>query len=368
MTSRLAVYCPDLPPARGGLADHTLVLSRALAALGADVVAVGRRGDPAAFAPIPCRIGVTHNPGAAGLGAVCRELGVRSLVVQYVPFLFARLGLAPGLVWSVGALRRAGVRIGTIVHEPWVPPTRPVWRITHGPMRRQLLALVRRSDVVYSPTPDFLEMVRPAARPGAVLAKAPVGSNVPVVRVERAEARRALGLGPDDIAIGVFSPGASGALTAWVEAAARALAARLAVQWVLFGSGSERVPAGLPPRARVRRLGWIASDEASRVLQALDLALAPFEDGLTLRRGSAMACLSHGVPVVSSRGEHFDPDLAGAAECLETADAFVESVLALVADPEGRRRLGLRGEAFYRTGASVEVLAARLLSELGGAS
>ena len=363
-TRRLGLYCPDLPPVRGGVADHTLVLARALAAHGIDVTVLGRRGDPAVFRPIPCRVGVSHRPGATGLAAACRAMGLTHLLVQYVPFLFARQGLAPLLVASVGHAARMGVRVGLFIHEPWVPPTRLVWRLTGPPMRRQLLALVRRADAVFTPVPAFADFVRPAARPGVPCVVVPIGSTIPALAADRAECRRALGLGPEDIAVGVLSPAAAGAHTSWVVAAATATQRRPDVHWLVLGSGSETEPRELPDSGRVRRLGWLPADTLSRTLRALDVAVAPFIDGLTLRRTSAMAALAHGVPLVSSRGPLFDPALADAAACCADRGAFTAEVQRLIDDPGARRTLGARGEAFYRTGASVEVAAAQVSAQL----
>jgi glycosyltransferase involved in cell wall biosynthesis len=368
VSRRIGLYCPELPPVRGGLADHTLVLARALAARGADVVVIGRRGDASLFAPIPCRTGVSHRPGPGGLAAACRSLGVRSLLVQYVPFLFARRGLAPALVASVARLARNGIRIGLLVHEPWVPPTRAVWRVTGPLMRRQLLALVARADAVLTPVPAFLERVRPAVRAGVPCEVAPVGATVPVVDADRGAVRASLGLVDGDVVLGVFSPGAAGARGAWVVAAAAALAGDRRIAWVLFGGGSRTEPADLPAGVRVQRLGWLPPERVSQVLQALDLALAPYEDGLTLRRSSAMAALAHGVPLLSSRGLLFDPTLDAAAECPAAADGFVARALALVADPAARAALGVRGRMFHRERGSVEVLAGRVVATLGEAA
>jgi glycosyltransferase involved in cell wall biosynthesis len=365
---RVALYCPDLPPVPGGVADHTLVLARALAARGLDVEVLGRRGDPAVFDPLPCRTGVTPRT----LPAAAIAAGAGALVVQYVPFLFARFGLAPSLVRALGHVRGAGIRIGVLVHEPYVPFSRLPWLLTGWPMRWQLRALLARADAVWSPVPDFLERVRCVARPGTTLAVAPVGATVPVESATREEARAELHLAPDVVAIGAFSPGASGALTPWVRAAIAALAAEPRLVWVIFGQGSASVspppgasPAGPQEANRVVNLGWLESGKLGRVFRALDLAVAPFADGLTLRRTSAMAALAYGVPLVSSRGPLFDPSLADAAACEPTAEAFVATVRAMVADPARRALLGAAGRRFYECRGSADVLAARVAADLG---
>jgi len=361
--ARIALYCPSLPPSQGGVADHTALLARALAGRGADVAVLGRTGE--ALGGIETVLGVTPL-GEHGLAATAAGTGAGFVLVQYVPFLYARFGLAPWLVVALRALRGAGVRIGLFVHEPYVPFTRPSWWVTGWPMRWQLRALVRSSDVVCASVPAFLASARRSARADARLLLLPVGSTIPVVAGSRTAARAALGLGPSEIAIGVFSPGASGLSRDWVARAALALGGRQ-VRWVFFGRNAEAPPAGFPARAPSQCLGWIAPEQASAIFGALDVAAQPFADGLTLRRTSAMAALAHGVPLVSARGPLFDPALDGAAVCAPTADEFVASLAHLVETPALREAQGLRGRAFYTAHGSSEVAADLLLAALGAA-
>jgi len=57
-------------------------------------------------------------------------------------------------------------------------------------------------------------------------------------------------------------------------------------------------------QANVTATGYLEPDAASRHLVALDLAVLPFRDGLTTKRSSFLSVLSHGVPVLSTRGPH----------------------------------------------------------------
>jgi glycosyltransferase involved in cell wall biosynthesis len=150
----------------------------------------------------------------------------------------------------------------------------------------------------------------------------------------------------------------------WLAHAGTALA-RERVCWIFFGGGSDTPPDGFPSGVGARSLGWLEQEQASRVFRALDAAAAPFADGLTLRRTSAMAALAHGVPLVSSRGPLFDPSLEAAAICAESPADFTAALRRLAADPAAREAQGRRGRDFYTTAGSVEVLARLLLAELG---
>jgi hypothetical protein len=361
--ARIALYCPSLPPERGGVADHTTLLARALAGAGADVVVLGRTGD--ALGGVETTLGVAPL-GEHGLAASAAGTGAGFILVQYVPFLYARFGLAPSLVMGLRALRSAGVRIGLFVHEPYVPFTRPSWWLTGLPMRWQLRALVRLSDIVCASVPAFLEIARRSAHKDAQLLLLPVGSTIPVVPGSRAAARMALGLDESEIAVGVFSPGASGLRRDWLLRAASAQGGP-PVRWVFFGRNAEAPPAGFPAGAPSLSLGWVDPAKASEIFRALDIAAQPFDDGLTLRRTSALAALAHGVPLVSSRGPLFDPALDSAALCAPTEEDFAATLRRLVETPALREAQGRRGHAFYAERGSVEVAASRLLEALRAA-
>ncbi|HXY69988.1 MAG TPA: hypothetical protein VEH62_11105 [Gemmatimonadales bacterium] len=356
----IGLYSPDLPPVRGGVSDHTLVLARALEALGHRPAVLGRYGDPEMFSPLPCRVGLS--PWRAARAA--RELRCNAVVVQYVPFLFARRGVAPQLYPAVWRLRRARIRLAVVLHEPYVPFTRLPWLVTGWPMRWQLRYLLRRAAFVYAPVPRYVEIARRYA-PGAKVKLAPIGATLPPSTLTREAARLKIGLQSGMIGIGVFSPSAAGFQRQWIEEAARKLAGHMQVAWIVFGFGGDLVLREPVPGTRVVHVPDHDPEVITRIMRALDIAAAPYVDGLTMRRSGAMLALAHGVPTVSSTGPLFDPRLAELAACEETSAAFATRLTRLVLNPGERAAMAARAQG-YRTKASVEVLARQLLNDLGG--
>ena len=354
----IALYSPDVPPQPGGVSDQTLALARALAAMGASPVVLALHGDPTAFAPIPCRVGIDplEAPEAA------RVLGASSLLVQYVPFLYAHRGVAPALFRLPAAVRRAGLHWGVFVHEPFVPFTRLAWLVTGIPQRLQFRVLVRAADRVYAAAPRFADLARRWGAAAESVALVPVGATIPVSSLTRAEARARLGLGDDRIAIGIFSPAASGFAHAWIAAAAHRLSTAQGVTWVRFGRGSARDLPGYPRGPNVITVGETEAGTVAATMRALDVAAQPYTDGLTLRRTGAMLALASGVPVVSSQGHLFDPALSALAACEPTPDAFADRLASLAADPSARRDLAAR-TAGYAEHASTEALARRIAAD-----
>ncbi len=360
----IALFSPDVPGAPGGVSDHTLALARALAGRGAAVSVLAGRGDPALFAPIPCRLGVGPGPhGGRDLADALEEAGADQVLVQYVPFLFSRFGVAPALVAALLRVRRLGIGITLFVHEPFVPFTRFPWLLTGVPQRLQLRALLGLSDRAYAPVPAWVARLSAWAGADTPVKLAPVGATLPVSALSREKARARLGLREGDVAIGVFSPGANAYLADWVLGACRAAPPSDTTRWVLFGNGSAALASRMagPP---VTALGTLPPAGVADVMRALDLALAPYRDGLTRRRTAAMLALAHGVATVSSTGHLWDLSLAPLARCAESATGFAADVARLSTHAGARTALGAAGLEGYRRTASLEALADLLIADL----
>ena len=359
----IALYCPDVPPVPGGVSDHTLALARAIHAGGAKVCVFARRGDAARFGDIPCWTGLepTDLPDAM------RRAGAKAILIQYVPFLWARRGISPKLVRGVGALAEAGFTIATFVHEPFVPFTRLPWLVTGVAQRLQFNFLLRRTRFAYAPLARFADFARRQVTQDAVVRIVPVGATVPVSPLTRAEARRALGIADDTIAIGIFSPAASGFAHDWIAAAATRLAKAARVRWVRFGFGSARELPGYPAGDGTIIAGEGSPAAIADIMRALDLAAAPYVDGLTMRRSGAMLALATGIPTVSSTGHLFDGTMRELARCESTADAFGAALLELAQDAAARRALAERASGYARL-ASMERLAEIVTADLGAAA
>jgi hypothetical protein len=360
----VALFSPDVPGAPGGVSDHTLALARALAGRGASVSVLAGRGDPALFAPIPCRLGVGPGPhGGRDLAGALAEAGATAVLVQYVPFLYARLGVAPQLIGALRRVRRAGIPIAVFVHEPFVPFTRLPWLLTGVPQRVQLRAVLRLAERAYAPVPAWVTRLAAWTDGRVPVTLAPVGATLPVSGLSRDAARARLGFRAGQVAIGVFSPGANAFECDWVVEAWRALPPSAATRWLLFGNGSAALASHLAGPA-VTALGTLSPAGVADVMRALDLALAPYRDGLTLRRTAAMLALAHGVATVSSTGHLWDPSLASLARCPDSAAAFAAEVALLSRDAGARAALGAAGLEGYRRTASVDALADLLIRDL----
>jgi hypothetical protein len=79
--------------------------------------------------------------------------------------------------------------------------------------------------------------------------------------------------------------------------------------------------------------------------------LQPYPDGVSCRRGSAMACLGLGRPMVTTLGDLSEPFWrdSGAASCVDVKnlEQLPARAAELLDDPAGRVRLGAEAKSLY---------------------
>jgi glycosyltransferase involved in cell wall biosynthesis len=257
--------------------------------------------------------------------------------------------------------KRLGDEVRLMVHEPFYP-----WRLRDKPKRWLLAAAQRRmmrmllaaSGRVYLSIPAWESLLRPyetGARKEMVWL--PIFSTIPVVEDVDAVAtlRRQLA-GADRVIIGSFGTfgGTIGQVT--LEILSALLTNHADRLGLLLGRNGERLAEQLRSADsslsnRVIAPGSLPAKEISLHLQACDLLVQPYPDGISARRTSAMAGLAHGVPMVTTRGFLSEP-LWEETQCVAlvaTDDplGLTQSAESLLADSARRLHLGARGRIVY---------------------
>jgi len=137
----------------------------------------------------------------------------------------------------------------------------------------------------------------------------------------------------------------------------------------------ERLTVDLGVADRVQWTGFTSSDQVSANLLAADCAVLPYHEGATLRHGSLMAALAHGLPIAStlaSAGGEVDPGLFpmlrdGESALLvppEDPVRLADAVERVMTDPELRLRLA-QGEAGLSQQFTWDAIARRHLEVYG---
>lgn len=364
MPPSVVIVSPLFPPGHGGLPDHTERLAFELAKH--TQVTVLTSLDRQRREPFTVRDTVSRWNDAESLTAQALEAGGEGVttVWQYVPHMYGRGGVNFAVPRVMGTLRAQGRRQLVIAHEIAAPfgwrPHHAWYALAHRLMWR---GVKRHADAVGISTEAWLP-----ADGDARFFLAPSPSNVPVLplpdghRTAWRAGKRLPGAGPVFAYFGTVSAAKQ---FDWVLRAWRA-ARRAApdTSLVVIGAGPE--PAmDAAERAHYRALGYLAADEVSRALQAVDVLVLPFVDGASERRGSFMAGLAHGCCVLSTTGHNTGPTLRRARFLRATPAgapaAFEAAAAALARDPAPRLELGVAARAAYAEHYDWPVVARALL-------
>lgn len=54
----------------------------------------------------------------------------------------------------------------------------------------------------------------------------------------------------------------------------------------------------------IRITGYLEDSQVSNEIKKVDIAILPFDDGISLRRGSFLTFLTHGIPIITTKGDY----------------------------------------------------------------
>jgi glycosyltransferase involved in cell wall biosynthesis len=369
----------EYPPAGGGVGEYTQLLAAALVREGCEVhvwaPADAAREGRVEVHPLP-------GFGRAGLRALDAGLGAfaapRTLLVQYAPQAFGARGM--NLPFCRWVLRRAhrGDDVRVTFHEPFVPFSlrHPQWNVLAAAHRAMAALLLRAARRAYVSTPAWERRLRPwAPRALGPMPWLPVPSTVP--RVDDPEAvavlRASLGANrPGVHVVGHFgtygrmiAPLLEPALLALLSPPAASVALLLGDGGPEFAARLERAVPAL--RGRLFAPGRLPRERISIHLQACDVAVQPYPDGVSARRTTVMAPLANGVAVVTTAGFLTEAVWRGGPVALVPAGdpgALAAAALDLLDDTPRRSGAGAAGREFYERNFSMRRTLGTLLEPL----
>lgn len=374
-----SILTGEYPPQPGGVADYTAQLANRLAECRPVVVAPECPNQPPPPAGI-CFVSLPDCFGIRGLLKLDRHLartvGPNRLLLQYTPHAFGMKALNLPLCFWLGWRRwGCGDDVHVMFHEVAFPFVRRPLRHNLIAVGNRLMAfvLMQACTRAYVAIPAWAEMLRKLGGRRVPIAWLPVPANVPDEPQPAAPSIRENHLrGGGDALVGHFGTYPEAIASSLAPAMARLLADRPATRFLLLGRGGDgflaRLKASHPAmQGKAFATGGLGSVELSANIQACDLMLQPYPDGISTRRGTAMACLANGVPVVTSVGPLSEPLWAAAdSVCLAASlapDAVAAACVNLLDSPEVRRKLGERGRELYRARFSLERTVQTLLAD-----
>jgi glycosyltransferase involved in cell wall biosynthesis len=371
---KVCLVTGEYSPMQGGVGDFTNELGQALAALGHEVHVITSASRSTEHAT---RNTVIVHRSVRGWDWACWRDIIRLLDktrpdIVNIQYQTAAYGMHPAINFLPLRLKTGtGYRTVVTFHDLKVPYLFP----KAGPLRWWVnLALARWSDaVVVTNAEDFTSLSTYSFIRS--LSLIPIGSNIhpePPPGYDRESWRAHWDVKPDDLLLSYFGflNESKGAETL-VRALARLVQGGYNMQpasnlqpptsnlqlMMVGGKVGSSDPTNVAYLKRIVSLieelgltdrvlwtGYTPQSEVSANLLASDICVLPYRDGASFRRGSFMAALAHGLPIVSTRPRVDVPELRHGENILlvppNAPVALAEAIARLAADTELRRRLG----------------------------
>lgn len=314
----LLLLSAEYPPTPGGVGDYTHRLGQALARRGHMVAVATIRDGMLTLLPFEQNgeqitslvVGSMEQWGWGSLRTISTMLAAirpRWLHVQYQTGAY---GMHPAITFLPRWVHSQHAATSTAVtaHDLLPPFLFPKAGPLRGWVTRRLL-----TDADLAVTTNGDDYWRVAAwrgrRPTCLV---PIGSNIPVApspAYDRAMWRADLGVAEDTVLVAYFGLlSASKGLDVLIDALGHVPHARLLV---IGGEApaahdqqyAQQIRALIAEEPLARQVIWVghASEaDVSGHLLAADVAALPFADGASFRRGSLLAALTHGVPIITT--------------------------------------------------------------------
>lgn len=301
---RVGIITKDMPPFHCGIGDHGINLANAIRIAGEKAVIIADKGEVSEGVHV-VECGWEYQ-GLKRLYLELESLGLNHLILQFTPLMYRnekhRNSHALVDFWERCTHRW---KTSIIVHETyfrtwWHPRS---W--VNGSMEKRLLRkMVGLADFVFSASQPLVDEMQRWSTDSNVH-RLPVGSNFPLVSIDRQVARDGFGIQADEIILVLFGGGNS---LKWMKKHVYATDTLLHAQgikakWLMLG--------GIPDswftlKLPVTSPGRLSEQQVSTWLLASDVFLMPHYAGLCSKRGTLMAAMQHGLPVVGIRTEMTD--------------------------------------------------------------
>ncbi|MBX3066812.1 MAG: glycosyltransferase family 4 protein [Anaerolineae bacterium] len=353
---RIGMITGEYPPMQGGVGDFTRELARALVQMGHQVLVLTSRqarGDPSDGVQVSAEVTNWNMATLRQVGKWARENQLNVVNIQYEAAAFQMAGLV-----HLMPLFLHGVRVITTFHDLLVPYLFP----KAGPLRWEAISyLARSSDGVIVTNQADEQKLREAGKIRR-LARIPIGSNIedaPPANYDREAWRQGLQIPADAALVGYFGfVNVSKGVDTLLEGAAAAIQRGVDLYLLMIGGNvgssdptnaqqmeeAQQLIHKLGLESRIRWTGYVDNPLVSANLRACDLVVLPYSDGVSFRRGSFMAAITHGCAIITTEPEVELPELRDGENVRliprRDADQLASAVVQLAADPELRKRLG----------------------------
>ncbi|MBK7897710.1 MAG: glycosyltransferase family 4 protein [Anaerolineaceae bacterium] len=374
---KIGLVTGEYPPMEGGVGAFTAELAKALHDLGHTIHIItswearppdAPRTFTSAWEPIDIGFAQLHPrlnrwrwPSLAVIADIVLRHELDVVNIQYQPAAYNMKSAAINfLPWRLKNV----VKTAVTFHDLRVPYLFP----KAGRLRQTAVNFLAHSahGVIATNPADFEALQTIFQRKGAKgqrerqLAQIAIGSNItvhPTNHIETEEIRHSLGLQPQDVVLGYFgflndSKGADTLIEALAGLDGRFHLIFIGGQTgASDGANNQAFLDGLKAQIealgvadRVHWTGFLSDARVSAHLQAADLLVMPYRDGASLRRGTLMAALAHGRPLITTAPTAPTPQLVSGENCclvpMGDVAALGTAVQTLTNDAALRQKLG----------------------------
>jgi glycosyltransferase involved in cell wall biosynthesis len=362
---KIGLITGEFPPMEGGVGAFTQALAQALAAADHQIhIITDRRARPAARRlvdlrqPVELGFALLHPhihrwrwPALATIADLVERYALDVVNIQYQAAAYnMRSPAINALPWRLKGLTRTAVTF----HDLRVPYLFP----KAGHLRQAAVSFMARQahGVIVTNPPDYQTLAATLQSP---ICQIPIGSNIHAYtpnHIEIAEIREQFGLTPGHCLLGYFgflneSKGADTLIRALSGLDERVHLVFIGGQTGASDATNEAfldqlrgLIAELGLTQRVHWTGFVPAARVSAHLHAADVMVMPYRDGVSLRRGTLMATVAHGRPLITTAPTTSTPELVHGQNVwfvpAGDAPALIAAIQTVSADPALRARLG----------------------------
>ena len=274
----------------------------------------------------------------------------RWVLIQYTHLMWSRHGFPQMALAIAWVARRAGSKVGIVIHDPVAyPGVRMRDRVRRRTQYAVMRTLVRMADATVVPIP-LANLSWIGSREKSRVHSIPVGSNVGESTEGRRDARSEI----FTIAVFGLTEKDAGLVRELAEIVGRAASQIGSIKLVLLGRGSseakplaEQLLSGKSVQVCV--VGIVPAGEVGTWLLSADASLF-IRGGISARRGTAVAAIAYGLPVVAYEGEETGWPLTEAGVVLAPAgdtQAVTQALIRIAQDLDWADGLRARSRAAY---------------------
>lgn len=359
---RILIITNNVPPIKCGIGDYVYKLKQSLEYQNEYVDVIAFKGDPSKHTYLFKSVDMYNDK----MLSFIKQMKYDHVLMQYTPLMYK------GNIFHYNnkliQFWNKCVRItncSMMIHETYnYNISRPISFLRGEIEKRMILVLAAHSHYIFSsPKTLTIELLRRFKN--KKVSHFSICSNITPLQINRNKAKGSLGLDSTNFYIALFGSenAISKNLIVNVEQIITSLG--LQIEWILLGGIKGN---NIKFKSRYYEVDYQPEEIISRWLTASDILLMPHTDGVSFKRGTLMAALEHGLPILGTIGKYTDTELFTMKGIkLFTINDYknIAGFLVLLSrDKELWREMGKCNKQYYRDNLDIFISCGKILKVL----